>query len=532
MNTILNRIDKYNLIVVAVFSFIFSLIVDVGIEYTFRNDDIEMKIVYMLILFPIIFIIVGLMLVLIWFGVRHVAKHIIVDNIDIAKRKKYLYVSFALIWLSCFVIFLNMYPGTLSCDTPGQLYEAVTLKELENYNPFVNTLLLMICVHIGMAIKDVSLGVAIYTFVQFTLYSLATSYVVWLFLKNRVHMLVVALCTAFFMWPINLIYATGMWKDTFFAVVLLATLAYLYEILTFRTDIGKKQIVILLFLSFLCSLARNSGWSALLVEALCLIIYCIKHRKVKTEKYKIISKAAYTQLAGVVCSFAIVLIVYPLLGIKSLSIHMEVSLPIQQISRCVVEGVSEEEAALIDEFSRGESLTAAIPSQYRRSIVDPVRPLYDYDKIKDNKGKFFSLYFKLGLNHPRAYYNAFIDQTVTYWWPSTSSWLFDNRIFENNYGVVRKSLIFEGKDIAAGLYRILGWYTPLKLLNNSGFTFWLILLCMFICCMKRDKVGVMMCVPFLVIYIGLILFSYACLFRYTYSAVLGMPLLGLYCLRK
>ena len=342
MNAISNRIDKYNLKVVAVFSLIFSLIIDAGVEYTFRNNNMEVKMAYMLILFPIIFVIVGLMLVLIWFGVRHVAKHIIVDNINIAKRKKYLYVSFVLIWLSCFVIFLNMYPGTLSCDTPGQLYEAVTLMELENYNPFVNTLLLMICVHIGMAIKDVSLGVAIYTFVQFTLYSLATSYVVWLFLKNKARMWVAALCTAFFMWPINLIYATGMWKDTFFAVVLLATLAYLYDILTFRTDIGKKQIVVLFLLSFLCSLARNSGWSALLVEVLCLIIYCIKHRKDKTEKYKIISNVAYTQLAGVVCSFAIVFIVYPLLGIKSLSTHMEVSLPIQlpiqQISRCIVEG--------------------------------------------------------------------------------------------------------------------------------------------------------------------------------------------------
>ena len=77
-------LDKYNLKVVAVFSLIFSLIIDAGVEYTLRNNNMEVKMVYMLILFPIIFIIVGLMLALIWFGVRHAAKNIIVDNIDIA----------------------------------------------------------------------------------------------------------------------------------------------------------------------------------------------------------------------------------------------------------------------------------------------------------------------------------------------------------------------------------------------------------------------------------------------------------------
>lgn len=437
---------------------------------------------------------------------------------------------FLCIWFFCFLIFLNMYPGTLSCDTPGQLKEAVELNSFSNLNPLINTFVVTVCVQIGMVFGTVNTGIAIYTFVQFTLYALVTAYVVYILYSKGFHVVFLTLATVYFVWPINLIYATGMWKDTFFAVFFLMTLVYSYAHI-YDDHLKISNFITLSIFSFICSLARNSGWSSLGAGAVFLMIFGF--RKHSDNRENTVLKIGTAQMIGVLTACFFILVVYPSAGISNTFSTIGKSIPLQQIARTVVDDkLTSEEIYEINYFGKSDCVVDEIPDHYSSRLVDGVRGLFDGELIEENPWRFNLLWIRLGIKHPTAYFHAVIDHTVCYWWPDTSSWLADNRIFENSYGVERDSRFLPGKDLAMALYRILTAVPWLNLLSNSGFTFWMILLCIYFCCMNQNSIGALLCVPIAMIYIGLIPVSYGALFRYTYAAVLSLPMLFGYAFMK
>jgi hypothetical protein len=114
---------------------------------------------------------------------------------------------------------------------------------------------------------------------------------------------------------------------------------------------------------------------------------------------------------------------------------------------------------------------------------------------------------------------------VYYWCPFSSNYLVDFNICDNSYGIERTPLILKNVNLAQIVYRSVFYFIPIAVFSNSGVTFWMILLCIYLCIKSKNRLGRTLCMPYLIVYVGLILFSYGCLFRYTYSAVLGMPLL-------
>lgn len=372
-------------------------------------------------------------------------------------------------------------------------------------------------------IGTVSTGVAIYTFVQFTLYAITAAYVVYVLHNKGFHIVLLVLVTCYFVWPINLIYATGMWKDAFFAIFFLMTLSYCYAHIE-DGHLKTSNSIIIGLLSFVSSLARNSGWSSLGVGAAVLIIYGIRKRYSKGRNT--VLRVGAAQLTGVLAACFFIVVIYPLAGVPNTHSTIAKSIPLQQISRTVIDDeLSPEEMAAINYFGKSDHVVDEIPGNYQSSLVDGVRALFDGNTIKEDSWKFDLLWLELGLHHPAAYFHALIDHTAGYWWPDVSGWLIDNRIFDNNYGVERNAKLFPGKDLAMALYRILTYIPKMSLLSNSGFTFWMILLCIYICHMRHNKKGALLSIPMLMIYIGLIPVSYGSLFRYTYAAVLSMPML-------
>jgi hypothetical protein len=96
------------------------------------------------------------------------------------------------------------------------------------------------------------------------------------------------------------------------------------------------------------------------------------------------------------------------------------------------------------------------------------------------------------------------------------------------FGIVNEPKLFEGRDVAEDVYACLTKVKPFEFLCNAGFTFWLILLCMYLCGRNKNRFGTVMCVPYLAIYIGLFICSHGSIFRYAYAPVLGMSILPLF----
>ena len=431
--------------------------------------------------------------------------------------RKVFWCSFVLMWSIYFIYFLNQYPGSLSCDTRAQLRQAIGAGDFENMNPLINTLLITLCVQIGMAIGgSINSGVAVYTLVQFTLAAVIFSYTVSVIYKKRFHKLLVLVCWSFFaLVPHNIVYATGMWKDSFFALFFLLTLVYSWEMIENGGEIKKYQYIILGVYSLIASLARNSGWSSLL--AFCIFVF------VGARNNKRVLKTAITLFIGVMGNFLIVSCVYPLFASSaSTNVTTAISVPIQQISRVVTIGceLTEEEKELIDKLVDIEK----IPELYDETISDPVKFSINKKNLENDYSTYVKLWIKLGMKYPKCYLDAYIALTKSFWYPDSSTWKWDTRILENDYGVYRSPVILKSKDITNWFYRMYE-FPKGSVFNNHSTILWLIIVCLGYAAIRKNKIGMMLFVPILAIYGGLMFTSPVALFRYTYGAIVCTPLL-------
>lgn len=425
-------------------------------------------------------------------------------------------ISFFLIWVVYLIYFLNQYPGSLSCDTPAQLAQAVRGSGFENANPFINTLMITFWVQIGLVIDgNVNTGVGLYTFFQLTLASAIYAFVVTSVFRKGFRRLIVGIVLFWFAAvPFNIVYAVGMWKDSFFAMFFLLTVTYIWNLLEAK-DVGKKELLILAGLACISSLCRNSGWSALMI--FCVAVLCSSLRNEK--KMRRIIQAI---VAGVVLNFMIIVLGYPLIGVSTEgSITSALSVPIQQISRTVAVGcdLTDEEKALISLALDVEE----IPLLYDETISDPIKFSVNKAAIAEYMEEYARLWIRLGIRYPKCYLDAYTALTRNYWYPDMSSWTWDARIFENDLGVVRTPLLFVGHDLTNLFDRMYDFPNGSKL-KSSSVCLWLMLLSLGLSSARKQKNGVMLIILLLGIYIGLMFTSPVALFRYTYGAVLCLPL--------
>lgn len=436
-------------------------------------------------------------------------------------------VSFLLLWCVYFCFFLNQYPGSLSCDTPGQLAQAMGDRPFENANPFINTIVLTFFVRLGLYFGDAAnLGVAMYTFFQFTLTALVFAYTITLLYRIGVNRWIIVLSQLFFnIMPYNIVYANGMWKDTFFAVFFLATMVCFIEIIyiyiymqgTRDHQKPKFRLFVLYFLTLIASLSRNSGWSSLLVLGIAMLLYSIKN------KYRIVMPIARTVIMGTLSALIIISTVYPAFGVTDNGgIVTGLSVPLQQVSRVVSRDgeVSQETLEMINEVIPVEEIKNA----YDPHISDPIKALAKEQPLKDNLADYAKLWISIGIKNPKIYLDAYLDLTKHYWHLDSSGWIWDERIFDNPYGVARESILFPNVDMAYAMAEIIN-FPKHEVFFGSSIVLWIaIIMCSF-AGVRKNRLGRTIYIAIFAIYVGLMLTSPVALFRYTYSATVSLPLI-------
>lgn len=429
---------------------------------------------------------------------------------------------FLVIWIVCLIIYLNSFPGSLLSDSYGQLLQAMGDMELENYNPLIHTSIIMLCQRIVFLFSSNALYVvALYTFLQLTLYSLVCTWSLCIITKRFHNSILLIVSLLFFVAPINLYYATGMWKDAFFAICFLAYSNYMIELLNME-EVRLHNLIILGVIVIVTSLARNSGWSALLGGAIVLGMFGLRGVWKTTIKRLLITLGI-----SIVTALCILFVIYPITGIEGINSKTGKSIILQQLSRTIVEGVcSEEELSEINQYRKQQYLYEPIEENYNENLVDPVRALFDVDEIANHNKDFIELWLRIGIRHPKEYALAYIDHTANFWWPDNRYWLVDDRIVDNLYGIQRQPFLFPNSRIALFLYA----HIPAQnVIFNSGMVLWIVLFSIYYCNMQGKRVELALIVPTLGIFVGLLLFAYTGQFRYTYASVLAMPLMIVYC---
>ena len=63
-----------------------------------------------------------------------------------------------------------------------------------------------------------------------------------------------------------------------------------------------------------------------------------------------------------------------------------------------------------------------ISTSYKNITSDPIKSLTNNDFLQENKGKFLKTYLDLLIKHPRIYVEAYMMETIGYWYPDVIYW--------------------------------------------------------------------------------------------------------------
>lgn len=440
-----------------------------------------------------------------------------------------------LCWLP---VFLAYYPSVFAYDAEGQLYQVIA-HDYSTHHPLLHTLFLGAFFLLGgKAFESYQAGMAVHSLVQMVFMAGTFGYTL-AYLRRRgvAAYKRMALLLFYGLFPANSILALSTTKDVLFsALVLLCTLT-MYQIADFKEDdisCGKeKKYVIYLFWTTLLLLFRNNAVYAFLctVPVVCLGLRRMKGAGTVWKKYLIGSMAALVlSCAGNAALKAVT-------DARNGSPREMLSVPLQQMARTRVKAEDTLSGAMrqeLDQYLPSEWVFAA----YNPYLADPVK---NRAVLHDNPAGLVKTWVKLGIEHPGIYVDAFLDNSIGYWF-------LEDRTHAQIYGIGTESgfgyLSTDNRTMPAGCEIVEHSYLPglrafmerivsdncyqripiLRIAFAPAFYWWVLCIYMAIAVYRR-RYRLLLPVVFLVFYYMTLLLSPTVLIRYMYPYVVTVPAL-------
>ncbi|MDO5138138.1 MAG: DUF6020 family protein, partial [Oscillospiraceae bacterium] len=274
--------------------------------------------------------------------------------------KTVLLASWAFIFLVFFVFFLAYYPGLYSPDSLWQLQQAMGDSPLSNHHPIIHTLLIRAVLNFGMMLFNGNLtsATALLSVVQMLFLSACMAYSVKTIYDIAGSIKLCAIVVLVFaLVPFNIMFSFTHLKDTWFSGFFLVFCSQLAKRIFGIPDISSSFSNKVLFaLSAVgTGLFRSNGLYALLL-LIPFLLFALK----KDRTFTLILAVCL-----IIC-FVITGPVYKALGIASIDPVEYLSVPLQQVSRVIVDGgkLSDEDYAFISEVIN----PSLIPSAYYARI--------------------------------------------------------------------------------------------------------------------------------------------------------------------
>lgn len=449
-----------------------------------------------------------------------------IDNILILRKTteqnktslKCFFIFCLVIFVSYIPYFLANYPGILSPDSVDQLNQALNKSLLTNHHPVTHTMLIKLMVKLGMTIKDLSLGVALYSTLQMLIVSVTFGYSVYYMKKNGLKNIFVLICLAFYaLYPVHPLYSISMWKDILFAMTMLLLTLALTDIVSNSERFFKSKLkcTLLSLIILLTMLFRNNGLYVILIV---FVGACIINRKY-------LKKIIITFMLPLIIYFVFTGPIFNLLKIRSGSVVEALSIPLQQfarISKECADTLTSSEKETIHNFIPVENLG----NLYNSKLSDPVKSRASSKYIDENKGQLVITYFRFALKYPLQTLEAFACNNYGYWYPEALNWVTLRGIngdFKDDIKVswdskLNSSIINEISDITNSRN------TPIiSMLFSIGAMMWVVLI-LFAYCIYRKKYSIVLIyIPIFALWLTNLASPVFCEYRYMYSLFTCLP---------
>lgn len=338
---------------------------------------------------------------------------------------KWLLLLTALFFIAWLPYFLVYYPGLIYGDSLNSITQAIHAAPYTNHFPLLYTFFIELCLNIGCAIADITLGCAIYTLIQMLALGLLCAYLIcWLYHKGISKSVCFFFILVFCFMRCFPQHAISMWKDPIFSAALMFYSLKLFDLVLSKGSIGNKvSLIVEILLSILVvCFTRNNG---IYIIAFCLVLLlAIAYRQ------KLFARFRDILILHLACLLFVAVLTGPVFkhfGIENEAVET-FGIPLQQIARTVTyDGdFTEDDLAFVNEILPLENWKA----DYTPSLVDPVKwdPSFNAAFFTENKGEFLAVWFRTLLCNPGRYVEAWILSTYGYWSPT--SWELGG--FKNN----------------------------------------------------------------------------------------------------
>jgi hypothetical protein len=330
--------------------------------------------------------------------------------------------------------------------------------------------------------------------------------------------------------PVFSYYASAMWKDSIFALLMAVLFCNLADIAGTKGKWleRKRNLAWFVLLNLLISLLRSNGFYLAAAELIVLIIVYFRQ----------ISKTILAALASVIVIVPVITgPVYSGLGLQKTHFAEAAAVPLQQISYVVVEGepLSEEQQAFIDQI---------IPSDRIREVYDPFVADYikfdesfDNEFLDANKGEFLNVWAEVLKEYPADYIKAYAMLTIGYWHPLT-----ENRIAyfgitsseASSYGIVSDgNNLFHLASNRAVIEHSFDLFQlrliPFVFFMNIGCLFWTVMYLFHLSLRKDRKQAKLVFLPHFLLWVTLMIaVPVFCDFRYLYAYAAVLPIAAFY----
>jgi len=486
----------------------------------------------------------GIILLFTWFGLFLIYFYFSIWFLQTAGRLPITGSTYSSAWLSviaviscifCWLIyFLHEYPGIMTPDSINQYAQVIGVYELNNHHSIVHTAFIGLFYNIGISLTgNAHFGLALYTLAQMLFMALVAGYVVRTMQKANIITPVIAITILFYaLMPYNGIYAVTIWKDIPFAgCATLFAAALTRFLLRGNAAVSSEHIEKLRLIEYfsivlpyvlsgimLC-LLRTNGWYAFLASLpFILLVY---------------RKSWRTMLPIHASILLVVLFVkYPVMqvyDIKQADFVESLSVPVQQIARVIAqnESLSAEQLAFAERIMD----VTKVSGVYQPDISDNIKNLIrenGMEYLETHKDEFWKNWFFIGLSHPKTYFDAFVSQTVGFWYPDISYKVgLADGIYPNDFGLywqplLRGSAVVKIREILFKLQDLIPLYGALW---SMGFMLWTLILTIALCLRSAKAANALIGLPMLFLVLTLIIATpVATEFRYAYALFYGMPL--------
>lgn len=443
--------------------------------------------------------------------------------------------SSGVIFLCWLPVFLAYYPSVFAYDAEGQLYQVIA-HDYSTHHPLLHTIFLGAFFKLGgMLPGSYPAGMAVHSVVQMIMMAAVFGYTTaYLYDKGVSAYLRYALLFFYALFPTNSVLALSTTKDVLFSALVLLYTVTLHRIVTRRESGGvkKKYWIMYVLWAVLLLLFRNN---AVYAFALTLLIVSLGFVRMKGGLIGEWKKYVIYTIAALIIFAAGSAVLKGITGAYNGSPREMLSVPLQQMARTRVKA----EKTLTPEMR--QELEKYLPSEWVFAAYDPylADPVKNRAVIHDDPAGLIKTWIKLGLEHPQIYIDAFLDNSIGYWFieDQTHAQIYgigtesgfgylstDNRTMPAGCEITEHSYLpglraFMERIVSDNSYQKL----PVIRLVFAPASYWW-MLCMYMAVViYRRKYRLLLPVVFLVIYYLTLLLSPTVLIRYMYPFVVTVP---------